>query len=102
MVGQLERIECLWKFMVTMLQLINCVGNGFKVSRMVILALKTSLAVDSQKDLKTNLFYLFKIAYLYTQNAMSFQLQNYIHHAKEYLSLSIPQFISCSGISISS
>ena len=33
---------------------------------------------------------------------MSFYLQNYIHHAREYLSLSIPQFISCSGISISS
>ena len=35
--------------MVTMLQLINHVGYGFDVSRMVILALKVSLAVDSQK-----------------------------------------------------
>ena len=35
-------------------------------------------------------------------NAMSFYLQTYIHHSKQYLSLSIPQFISCCGISISS
>ena len=39
--------------MVTMLQLINHVGNGFEVPRMVTLVLKTSLAVDSQKNSKT-------------------------------------------------
>ena len=33
---------------------------------------------------------------------MSLYLQNDIYYAKEYLSLSIPQFISCSGRSISS
>ena len=42
-----------------------------------------------------------QVADFHPQNAMSFYLQNYILHAKEYLSLSIPQFISCSGISIS-
>ena len=36
-----------------MLQLINHLGNGFDVSRMVILALKTSLALESQKNSKT-------------------------------------------------
>jgi len=35
--------------MVTLLQLINRVGNGFDVSRMEISMLKTSLALDSQK-----------------------------------------------------
>ena len=40
-------------FMVTLLQLINHVGNGFDVSRMEISALKTSLALDSQKNSKT-------------------------------------------------
>ena len=49
---QLKRIECLWKFMVTMLQLINHVENGFDVTRMVILALKTSLVVDNRKNSK--------------------------------------------------
>jgi len=44
-----EVIKCLSKFMVTLLQLINYVGNGFDVSRMEISALKTSLALDSQK-----------------------------------------------------
>ena len=42
-------IECLLKFMVTLLQLINHLGNGFDVSRMEISALKTSLALNSQK-----------------------------------------------------
>ena len=37
----------------TLLQLINHVGNGFDVSRMEISALKTSLALDSQKNSKT-------------------------------------------------
>jgi len=41
------------KFMVTLLQLINHVGNDFDVSRMEISALKTSLALDSQKNSKT-------------------------------------------------
>ena len=35
--------------MVTLLQLINHVENGFDISRMEISALKTSLALDSQK-----------------------------------------------------
>ena len=39
--------------MVTLLQLINHVGNDFDVSRMEISALKTSLALDSQKNSKT-------------------------------------------------
>ena len=46
---RLKPIECLSKFMVTLLQLINHVGNDFNVSRMEISALKTSLALDSQK-----------------------------------------------------
>ena len=37
-----------------MLQLINYVGNGFYVSRMAILALKTSHAVDSPKKFEDN------------------------------------------------
>lgn len=37
--------------MVTMHQLINHVGNVFDVSRMVILALKTSFALDSKKKI---------------------------------------------------
>jgi len=37
---------------VTLFQLINQVGNGFDVSRMEISALKTSLALDSQKNSK--------------------------------------------------
>jgi len=41
--------------MVTLLQLINHVGNGFDVSRMDISALKTSLALDSQKNSKTRI-----------------------------------------------
>ena len=44
---RLKPIECLSKFMVTLLQLINHVGNGFDISRMEISALKTSLALDS-------------------------------------------------------
>ena len=39
--------------MVTMLQLINHVTNSFDVSKMAILALRTSRAVDSQKNSKT-------------------------------------------------
>jgi len=35
--------------MMTLLQLINHVGNGFDVSRMEISALKTSLALESKK-----------------------------------------------------
>jgi len=35
--------------MMTLLQLINHVGNSFDVSRMEISALKTSLALDNQK-----------------------------------------------------
>jgi len=50
---RLKPIECLSKFMVTLLQLINHVGNDFDVSRMEISALKTSLALDSQKNSKT-------------------------------------------------
>jgi len=46
---RLKPIECLSKFMVTLLQLINHVENGFDVSRMEISALKTSLTLDSQK-----------------------------------------------------
>jgi len=46
----IEAIECLSKFMVT---LINHVENNFDVSRMEISALKTSLALDSQKNSKT-------------------------------------------------
>ena len=46
---RLKPIEYLSKFMVTLLQLINRVGNGFDISRMEISALKTSLALDSQK-----------------------------------------------------
>jgi len=42
-----ESIECLSKFMVTLLQLINHVGNDFDVSRMEISALKTSFTLDS-------------------------------------------------------
>lgn len=42
---QLKRIECLWKFMVTMLQLINHVGNGFDDSRMVTSASKVMLCI---------------------------------------------------------
>ena len=38
--------------MVTLLQLINHVGDDFDVSRMEISALKTSLALDSQKNSK--------------------------------------------------
>ena len=45
---RLKPIECLSKFMVTLLQLINHVG-GFDVSRMEISMLKTSFALDSQK-----------------------------------------------------
>ena len=50
---QLKRIKCLSKFMATMLRMINHVRNSFDVSRMLILALKTSLAVDSQTNSKT-------------------------------------------------
>ena len=39
---RLKPIECLSKFMVTRLQLINHVGNGFDVSRIEISALKTN------------------------------------------------------------
>ena len=39
----------------TLLQLINHVGNGFDVLRMEISTLKTSLALDSQKNSKTEL-----------------------------------------------
>jgi len=46
---RLQSIECLSKFIMTLLQLINHVGNGFDVLRMEISALKTSLALDSQK-----------------------------------------------------
>ena len=35
--------------MVTLLQLINHVGNGFDISRMEISALKTRLALDKKK-----------------------------------------------------
>jgi len=42
---RLKPIECLSKFMVTLLQLINHVGNDFDVSKMEISALKTSLAL---------------------------------------------------------
>ena len=59
----------------------------------------TLMEVIKYKEIETGLF---QVADLHPQNAMSFYLQNYIHHAKEYLSLFIPQFISCSGISISS
>jgi len=48
-----ETIEWLSKFMATLLQLINHIGNSFDVSRMEISALKTSLALDSQKNSKT-------------------------------------------------
>ena len=41
------------KFMMRLLQLINHVGNDFDVSRMEISALKTSLALVSQKNSKT-------------------------------------------------
>jgi len=51
---RLKPIERLSKFMVTLLQLINHVGNDFDVSRMEIgSALKTSLTLDSQKNSKT-------------------------------------------------
>ena len=51
---RLKPIECLSKFMVTLLQLINHVGNDFDVSRMEISALETNLALDnSQKNSKT-------------------------------------------------
>ena len=49
---RLKSIECSLKFMVTLLQLINHVGNGFDVLRMEISALKTSLALDSQKKIR--------------------------------------------------
>ena len=39
---QLKPMECLSKFMVTLLQLINHVGNDFDVSTIEISALKTS------------------------------------------------------------
>jgi len=50
---RLKPIECLSKFMVILLQLINHVGNSFDVSRMEISALKISLVLDSQKNSKT-------------------------------------------------
>ena len=51
---RLKPIECLSKFIVTLLQLINHVGNGSDVSRMEIkTALKTNFALDSQKNSKT-------------------------------------------------
>jgi len=45
-------VEVYGSFMVTLLQLINHVGNDFDVSRMEISVLKTSFAPDSQKNLK--------------------------------------------------
>ena len=51
---QLKPIECLSKFMMTLLQLINHVGNGFDVSRMEISALKASFALDNQKNSTKN------------------------------------------------
>ena len=42
---RLKPIEYLSKFMMTLLQLTNHVGNGFDISRMEISALKTSLAM---------------------------------------------------------
>lgn len=38
--------------MVTLLQLINHVGNGFDVSSMAVTVLKTSLALDNQKIIR--------------------------------------------------
>ena len=46
---RLKPIECLSKFMVTLLQLINHVENGFDVSRMEISALKTSRSEQPKK-----------------------------------------------------
>ena len=50
--AEVHRMD-LSKFMVTLLQLINHVGNGFNISRMEISVLKTSFALDSQKNSKT-------------------------------------------------
>lgn len=47
-----EAHQMLVEFMVTLLQLIN-VENGFDVSRIEISALKTNLALNSQKNSKT-------------------------------------------------
>ena len=58
---RLKPIECLSKFTVTLLQLINHVENDFDVSKIDISVLKTSLALDSQKNSKTKKHYSKKI-----------------------------------------
>lgn len=46
---QLKQIECLRKYMETMLQLRNHVGNDCNVSRMEILAMKTGFVLINYK-----------------------------------------------------
>jgi len=57
--------------MVTLLQLINYVGNDFDVSRMEISALKTSLALDNQKNSKKELEALFEKDQSQTQEELA-------------------------------